>query len=80
MIRRVHDKKITLRNWQKLALKKGVNARNKQNTWNNKQKSSIWATNFIQDYSWQKGDEVPKFKHNKAMVKNIQLNYSFSNK
>ena len=27
-----------------------------------------------------KGDYVPKIKHNKAMVKKIQLNYSFANK
>ena len=33
--------------------------------------SSIWITNFTQDYTCQKDARFQKIKHNKAMVKKI---------
>jgi len=42
---------------------------NKQITLNNKQKTGIWATNFIQGYTWQKDTKFQKSSITKPWLK-----------
>ena len=44
---------------------------NKQITLNNKQKTGIWATNFIQGYTWKKEASFQKSSITGLRLKNI---------